>query len=165
MEHSFTLCVLVVNHFGVLTRVSSLFSRRGYNIDSLTVGETHDREISRMTIVSHGDEATKEQIVKQLNKLIDVKQIMVMDEQNTVSRELMLIKVCADKKCRGEIIEAVNVYRGKIVDLKPKELTIEITGPQSKLDALIEYLGQFGIIELSRTGITAMGRGDLCLQV
>ncbi len=164
MENSFIISVLVSNHFGVLTRVSSLFSRRGYNIDSLTVGETHDPTVSRMTIVSHGDDATQEQIVKQLAKLVDVKHIMVMDPENTVARELMLIKVNATKKNRGEIIEAVNVYRGKIVDLKSKQLTIEITGPQSKLDALIEYLHQYGIIELSRTGITAMGRGDSCLQ-
>lgn len=164
-EGEFILSVLVSNQFGVLTRVSSLFSRRGYNIDSLTVGETQDPQYSRMTISATGDEATKEQIVKQLSKLFDVKKIEVMERDQTIVRELMLIKVEAPQATRSEIMEAVNIYRGKIVDLTPESVTIEITGEQTKLEAFVEFLKQYGIVELCRTGITAIGRGTSCLTI
>ena len=158
-ERHFTLGVLVDNKYGVLTRVSSLFSRRGFNIDSLTVGETDDPAVSRMTVVSSGDDHTLDQIVKQLLKLVDVRNITVLEPDSTVYRELMLIKVKAKAGKRTEIMEAVNVFRANVVDLAPDTLTAEPTGSSSKLDAFIEYVRPFGIEELCRTGITAMSRG------
>lgn len=159
----FILSILVSNHFGVLTRVSGLFSRRGFNIDSLSVGETENPEFSRMTIVSTGDEYIKDQIVKQLEKLHDVKYVEIMDARNTVVRELMIVKVRARQGQRGELIEAVNVFRGKVVDFSPESISVEITGEQSKLNAFVEYVKPYGIMELCRTGATALGRGSSCL--
>ncbi|MDY3928628.1 MAG: acetolactate synthase small subunit [Clostridia bacterium] len=154
------LSVLVSNHFGVLMRVSSLFTRRGYNIDSLTVGETNNPEFSRMTITTTVDESTKEQIVKQLSKIYDVKKIEVMVKENTIEKELMLIKISITNDTRTEIMNAINLYMGKIVDLTPNTITIEITAEQSKLNDFVKYLEPYGIIELCRTGITAIGRGS-----
>lgn len=159
----FILSILVSNHFGVLTRVSGLFSRRGFNIDALSVGETEDPNFSRMTIVSTGDEYIKDQIVKQLEKLHDVKYVEIMDARNTVVRELMIVKIRAQQGQRGELIEAVNVFRGKVVDFSPESISVEITGEQSKLDAFVEYVKPYGIMELCRTGATALGRGSSCL--
>ena len=162
-SEKFILGVLVSNHFGVLTRVAGLFARRGYNIDSLTVGETEDPGISRMTIASRGDTYIREQIVKQLAKLHDVKQIKVLSDDSNVVRELMLIKISIPQERHNEIMEAVNIYRAKVVDLCADSITTEITGESSKLDAFIEYLRPYGITELCRTGITAIGRGVACL--
>lgn len=159
----FVLSVLVANHFGVLTRISGLFSRRGFNIDSLSVGETENSDFSRMTIVATGDEYTKDQIVKQLDKLHEVKYIEIMDSRNTVIRELMIVKIKAEQGRRGELIEAVNVFRGKVVDFSPQSLSVEITGEQTKLDAFVEYVRPYGIMELCRTGATALGRGTSCI--
>jgi len=164
MKHGqFVLSILVANHFGVLTRVSGLFARRGFNIDSLSVGETENPDFSRMTIVATGDEYTKDQIVKQLEKLHDVKYIELMDTRNTVIRELMIVKIKAEQGKRGELIEAVNVFRGKVVDFSPHSISVEITGEQSKLDAFVEYVKPYGIMELCRTGTTALGRGTSCI--
>lgn len=160
----FVVSVLVANHFGVLTRISGLFSKRGFNIDSLTVGETENPEISRMTIVSTGDEYTKEQIVKQLEKLVDVKTVQLMDTDHTVVRELLMVKVGVEQGKRAEILEAVQIFRAKVVDLSPETLTVEITGDRPKLDAFVEYLRPFGIVETCRTGVTAMGRNNYCLN-
>lgn len=160
----YVISVLVANQFGVLTRVSSMFSRRGYNIDSLTVGETTDPAFSRMTITVTCDEDTKEQVVKQLSKIFDVKKIQVMNREETVIKELMLIKIDAPKSVRTDIMVAVDSFHAKIVDLTPATMTIEITGDQSKLNAFMELMEGYGIIELCRTGVTAMGRGNFCLK-
>ncbi len=164
-EKQFIISMLVSNHFGVLTRVSGLFSRRGFNIDSLSVGETENPQFSRMTIVTTGDEYIKEQIVKQISKLYDVKSIELMEIGNSVIRELALVKIVAEKNKRGEILEAVNVFRGKVVDFTTDSLSVEITGNQSKLNAFFEYIRPYGIIELSRTGATALGRGKDSLHL
>ncbi|NLZ70475.1 MAG: acetolactate synthase small subunit [Clostridiaceae bacterium] len=160
MEERFTLSILVSNEAGVLTRVSSLFGRRGYNIDSLSVGETENPTYSRMTILSRGDVATRDQIIKQLQKLVDVKSVALMPPDNTVLRELMLVKVNAELPTRAQIQQIVDVFRAKIVDLSPSSLTIEITGEKSKLDAFIANIVPYGILELCRTGVTAIGRNS-----
>ncbi len=151
--------LLVDNTSGVLSRVAGLFSRRGYNIDSLTVGETADPRYSRMTVVARGDELILDQIVKQLRKLIDVVDIKVLDDDNSVNRELVLVKVRADAADRQSIITIANVFRGNIIDVGKDSLIIELTGQQSKLDAFIELLEGYEILELARTGITGLSRG------
>ena len=153
------LSLLVDNTSGVLSRVAGLFSRRGYNIDSLTVGETADPRYSRMTVVARGDEQILDQIVKQLAKLIDVVDIKVLEEESSVNRELVLVKVRADAADRQSIIAIANVFRGSIIDVGKDSLIIELTGQQSKLDAFVELLRGYGILELARTGITGLSRG------
>ncbi len=153
------LSLLVDNTSGVLSRVAGLFSRRGYNIDSLTVGETADPRYSRMTVVARGDEQILDQIVKQLAKLIDVVDIKVLEEESSVNRELVLVKVRADAKDRQSIIAIANVFRGSIIDVGKDSLIIELTGQQSKLDAFVELLRGYEILELARTGITGLSRG------
>lgn len=154
------LSVLVENHSGVLSRVSGLFSRRGYNIDSLSVGETEDPKISRMTIVADADEYTLEQIKKQLNKLIDVIKITELKEEHAVYRELALIKIAATKENRAEIIEIANIFRAHIVDVANESIIIEATGDQGKISALSNMLMPYGIKEVVRTGLTALQRGE-----
>jgi acetolactate synthase-1/3 small subunit len=156
MRH--TISILVENKFGVLTRVAGLFSGRGYNIHSLNVAPTHDATASRMTIVTQGDEATLEQIVKQLNKLPDVLKVQDFREGDYVDRELVLIKVKVDAKARAEIMQITDIFRAKIVDVQPKGLTIEITGNESKVEKFINLLDAFGIVELTRTGKAALPR-------
>lgn len=160
----YVISVLVANQFGVLTRVSSMFSRRGYNIDSLTVGETTDKAFSKMTITVTCDENTKEQIVKQLSKIFDVKKIQVMNPDETVIKELMLVKINIPQNMRTDIMVSINSFHAKIVDLAPSTMTIEITGDQAKLNAFITLMEEYGIIDLCRTGVTAMGRGNFCLK-
>lgn len=154
------LSVLVENHSGVLSRVSGLFSRRGYNIHSLSVGETQDKNISRMTIVAEADESTLEQIKKQLNKLVDVIKIIELHEEHAVYRELALIKIEANKETRAEIVEIANIFRAHIVDVANNSVVIEATGDQSKIEALSEMLVPYGIKEVVRTGLTALERGE-----
>jgi acetolactate synthase-1/3 small subunit len=156
MRH--TISVLVENKFGVLTRVAGLFSGRGYNIDSLNVAPTHDSTASRMTIVTHGDEATLDQIVKQLNKLPDVLKVQDFREGEYVDRELVLIKVSVDSKTRAEVMQITDIFRAKIVDVQPKSLTIEITGDESKVDKFLDLMKTFGVVEITRTGKAAMPR-------
>jgi acetolactate synthase I/III small subunit len=156
MRH--TISVLVENKFGVLTRVAGLFSGRGYNIDSLNVAPTHDSTASRMTIVTHGDEATLDQIVKQLNKLPDVLKVQDFREGEYVDRELVLVKVGVDSKSRAEVMQITDIFRAKIVDVQPRTLTIEITGDESKVEKFIDLMKTFGVIELTRTGKAAMPR-------
>jgi acetolactate synthase I/III small subunit len=161
----FLLSMLVNNEAGVLTRISGLFARRGFNIDSLSVGETENPDISRMTIMANGDDYFKDQVVLQLEKLHDVRIVELMDMHNTVMRELLLIKVkVADQISRSQILEAVSIFRAKVIDLSPISLTIEITGENAKLNAFIEYLAPYGISELCRTGVTAIGRGNNILS-
>lgn len=157
MKH--TLAVLVENKSGVLSRVASLFSRRGYNIDSLAVGVTEDPDISRITIVVHGDDHVLEQVTKQLNKLIDVIKVSDIGGDDAVERELALIKVAADVDTRAEIMQIANIFRARIVDVAPKSMTVEVTGDESKIQAIEKLLRQFGIKEMVRTGKIAMVRG------
>ena len=153
------LAVLVENNPGVLTRVAGLFSRRGYNIDSLTVGRTENSRVSRMTIVVSGDDLVLEQVTKQLHKLVDVIKINDITSDQYVDRELVLIKVGADPAVRGEIMQIVDIFRARIVDIGRKTLMIECTGDEGKTNAVIESLMPFGIKELVRTGKVAMLRG------
>ncbi|NLH27492.1 MAG: acetolactate synthase small subunit [Syntrophomonadaceae bacterium] len=154
------LAVLVENQPGVLTRVAGLFSRRGYNIESLAVGQTHDPEISRMTIVVDGDDRVIEQVVKQLEKLVDVINVRDISEAEHVDRELVLIKVKAEPKVRGEIMQIVDIFRARIVDIGHNSLIIECTGDEGKIKAIEKSLRPFGILELVRTGKIAMVRGQ-----
>ena len=150
--------MLVENKFGVLVRIAGLFSGRGFNIDTLNVAPTQDETQSRMTIVVKGDEAVLEQIIKQLNKLVDVIKVQDFREGEYVDRELVLVKVGADAKTRPEIMQICDIFRAKIVDVAHKNLTIEITGTDSKVTAFLELMGPFGIRELTRTGKIAMSR-------
>jgi acetolactate synthase-1/3 small subunit len=154
-----TLSVLVEDKPGVLARVASLFSRRGYNIQSLAVGATEQKDMSRMTIVVSVDESPLEQITKQLNKLINVIKIVEQDEDNSVSRELALIKVRADATTRSQVIEAVNLFRAKVVDVSNESLTIEATGTPAKIEALLRVLEPYGIRELVQSGVVSLSRG------
>lgn len=155
-----TLSVLVEDKPGVLARVASLFSRRGYNIQSLAVGATEQKDMSRMTIVVSVEESPLEQITKQLNKLINVIKIVEQDEDNSVSRELALIKVrAADATTRSQVIEAVNLFRAKVVDVSTESLTIEATGTPAKLEAFLRVLEPFGIRELAQSGVVSLSRG------
>jgi acetolactate synthase I/III small subunit len=156
MRH--TISVLVENKFGVLTRVAGLFSGRGYNIDTLNVGPTEDPTASRMTIVTRGDDATLEQIVKQLNKLPDVIKVVDFRDGEYVDRELVLVKVSVDSKSRAEVMQITDIFRAKIVDVQPKTLTIEITGNESKVEKFLGLMKTFGILELTRTGKAALPR-------
>jgi len=159
-----TLSVLVENHPGVLSRVSGLFSRRGFNIESLAVGITENPEISRMTIVVDGDDHTVEQVSKQLNKLIDVIKVKELDDAESVRRELALIKVTATASTRSEIVQLVEIFRAKIIDVSKNTLTIEISGDSEKVSALEDMLRQFGIKEIVRTGIIALERGNKVIK-
>ena len=154
-----TLSVLVEDKPGVLARVASLFSRRGYNIQSLAVGATEQKNLSRMTIVVSVDEHPLEQITKQLNKLVNVIKIVEQDEDNSVSRELMLVKVRTDAASRGQVIEAVNLFRAKVIDVSPESLTIEATGDRGKIEAFLRVLEPFGIREIAQSGMVSLSRG------
>lgn len=154
------ISALVENHSGVLSRISGLFSRRGYNIDSLSVGETENPSISRMTIVTKADKQMKEQIKKQLNKLVEVIKIVELNEETAVYRELALIKVGVGHEKRAEIIEIANIFRAHIVDVSKEVLILEATGDQSKIGALTKMLEPYGIKEIVRTGLTALQRGE-----
>jgi len=156
----YVLSVLVENHAGVLSRVSGLFSRRGYNIDSLTVGETHHPGRSRMTIVVQGDDTILEQITKQLAKLVEVISIQHCEHDSTVVREMALIKVAVSASTRSGVIETANIFRARIVDVAEESLIVEATGSQEKVGSLIKLLEPFRILELVRTGLTAMQRGS-----
>lgn len=155
----FVLAILVKNTSGVLSRVTSLFSRRGYNIDSLTVGETLDSAVSRITVTCFGDEQILEQIKNQVLKLVDVIEIIELSGGDSVYRELVLIKVEADGNTRQSVIEITNVFRAHIIDVAPDSLVLEITGDTSKTSAFIEMIKPFGIKELIKTGLTGTTRG------
>lgn len=154
-----TLSVLVENKPGVLARISGLFSRRGFNIDSLAVGPTENPEVSRMTIVVSVDKLPLEQVTKQLNKLINVLKIVELDPEHSVQRELMLVKVHVDNVKRSSVLEIVTLFRAKVVDVAPDSVTIEATGSKDKLEALLRVLEPFGIKELVQSGMVAVGRG------
>lgn len=156
---SHTLSVLVENKPGVLARVSGLFSRRGFNIESLAVGPTEHPEVSRMTIVVSVDEFPLEQVTKQLNKLVNVIKIVELDPAVSVQRELLLVKVRADATVRSQVLEAVQLFRAKVVDVSPEAVTIEATGNTDKLSALLRMLEPYGLREIVQSGMVALGRG------
>jgi acetolactate synthase-1/3 small subunit len=156
---------LVENRAGTLSRVSGLFSRRGYNIDGLTVGETEDPAVSRMTIAARGDDSVLEQIVKQLAKLVDVIAVREVAPESSVRRELLLVKVSADEKSRPAVIEIASIFRSRIVDVSPSTIIIEATGDSEKLEGLLLLLRPYGILELARTGLVALDRGSLALSL
>jgi acetolactate synthase-1/3 small subunit len=153
-----TISALVENHFGVLTRISSLFASRGYNIQSLTVGPTEDETVSRMTIVVDGDAKIIDQVKKQLNKLIDVIKVMDLTGEDFIDRELLLVKVSASDKVRSDLFQLAEVFRGSIVDIAPNFVTIEVSARSHKIDSFIALLAPYGIKELARTGRIALGR-------
>lgn len=153
------ISILIENEFGALARVAGLFSARGYNIESLTVAPTEDPALSRMTVVTSGSDAVIEQIIKQLNKLIDVVRVMDLPEAGQIERELMLVKVHAEQEHREEVKRLTDIFRGKIIDVTPESFVIEMTGEKSKLDAFIQALGTASIIELVRSGTTGIRRG------
>ena len=163
MRH--TISVLVENEFGVLSRIAGLFSGRGFNIESLCVAETLDPTISTMTIVTTGNDAILEQILKQLNKLVNVIKVTDFKDIDYVSREMVLVKVNADEKVREEILRMVEIFRGKIIDVSPKTYTIMITGDQGKIEAFLTLIKPLGIKELVRTGSIAMVRGEKTIKV
>ncbi len=152
------ISVLVENQFGVLAHVSNMFSARGYNIDSLSVGETADPAVSRMTVAVSGDERVLEQIVKQLNKLVEVIEVIDLTREDYVERELAMIKIAAKLKQRSDVIEIANIFRAKVVDMGADAMIVEVTGTQAKVKAFIDMMRPFGIQELVRTGRIAASR-------
>ncbi len=155
-----TLSVLVENKPGVLARIAGLFSRRGYNIDSLAVGPTEHPEVSRMTIVVNVEESPLEQVTKQLNKLIEVIKVVELDDGHAISRELLLVKVKADASSRGQVLEVVQLFKAKVVDVSTDAITIQITGNQDKLADFLRIVEPFGVRELVQSGMVAIGRGS-----
>ena len=159
-EKNYIISTIVENKPGVLYRASNMFRRRGFNIDSISVGPTERKDLARMTITINGDDTTVEQLVKQLSKLIDVIKVSVLSPKNTVVRELALIKLhVADAKARSEIINYANIFRGRIIDVAPGSMVVEVTGTPDKIDAFLNLATTFGIKEIARTGITALIRG------
>lgn len=159
-NNKFVIAVYVDNKFGVLTRVTSMFTRRGFNIDALTVGETECPEYSRITISLSGDGYAKEQLINQLRKLFNVKKVEVLEEEEAIKRELALVKIKNNKDARADVLSAVEVYRAKVIDYTLDEMCVEITGDPSKIDAFIKLMIPYGIIEMCRTGIVALERGS-----
>ncbi|MBQ7835201.1 MAG: acetolactate synthase small subunit [Ruminiclostridium sp.] len=158
------IAVYVENKYGVLTRVSGLFMRKGFNINSLTVGETDDPAYSRITITLNGDDYAREQLINQLKKLYNVKAVKLLEKESSVERELMLIKVKNDPETRGEILAAADIYRANIIDYTTEAMCIEVTGETSKIQAFIDVLKPLGIIEMCRTGIVALQRGGTIME-
>ena len=162
MEQKFIIAVYTDNKAGVLTRVTSMFTRRNFNIDTLTVGETERKEYSRITISMSGDEYVKEQLINQLKKLVVVKKVEVLEDE-PIKRELMLIKVANLSENRSDIMTAVDVFRASVIDYSPDGMCIEVTGSPSKIDAFVKLMQPFGILEMCRTGIVALDRGTVTL--
>ena len=161
-RRNFVIAVYVENKSGVLTRVTAMFTRRGFNIDALTVGETERSEYSRITISMSGDPYDKEQLINQLKKLLVVKKVEVLEEE-PIKRELMLIKVRNQSANRSDIMTAVDVFRASVIDYSPEGMCIEVTGSPSKIDAFVKLMQPFGILEMCRTGIVALDRGNKTL--
>ena len=156
MRH--TISVIVENKFGVLARVSGMFSGRGFNIDTLNVAPMHDATTSRITVVLKGDDAALDMVIKQLRKLVNVVDVLDFKEGQAVARELVLVKVRADNRTRPELLQIKDIFRAKIIDVQPKRLAIEVTGSESKIDKFLALMDQFGITELTRTGKIALAR-------
>jgi acetolactate synthase I/III small subunit len=165
-EKTKVIAALVENKPGVLHSVANMFRRRDFNIESITVGGTEQKDLSRMTITVKGDEKTLEQVVKQMNKLIDVVKVSSLEPENIVTRELALVKVnVPDTRNRSDVINCVEVFRGRVVDVSPEALTIEITGTPDKIDAFLNLMKTYGIMELARTGLTALSRGVRSIKI
>jgi len=162
MKH--TIAVIVENKPAVLTRIAGLFSRRSFNIESLSVGATDNPDYSRMTLTVQGDDVVLEQVIKQLSKLINVIRVSELEPGESVERELAVIKVSADRENRGEIMQIVNIFRAKIIDVSARSMIIEATGDESKIDAIVQLLRQFGIKEMARTGRVSMVRGTRVIK-
>ena len=161
-KNKFVIAVYVDNQSGVLTRVTAMFTRRGFNIDALTVGETERPEYSRITITMSGDDYVKEQLINQLKKLYVVKKVEVLEDE-PIKRELMLIKVANEAQHRNDIMTAVDVFRASVIDYSTEGMCIEVTGNPSKIDAFVKLMQPFGILEMCRTGIVALDRGTVTL--
>jgi acetolactate synthase-1/3 small subunit len=165
-EKTRVIAALVENKPGVLHSVSNMFRRRDFNIESITVGPTEMEDLSRMTITVKGDEKTLEQVVKQMSKLIDVVKVSQLEPENIVTRELALVKISVpDIRNRSDVINCVEVFRGRVVDVAPEALTIEITGTPDKIDAFLNLMKTYGIMELARTGLTALSRGVRSIKI
>ena len=165
-ERNHIIALIAENKPGVLYRISNMFRRRNFNIESISVGPIEQKNYARMTIAVDGDEKTIEQVIKQLNKLIDVIKVSKLDLKNTVTRELALIKIHAsDNKARSDIINYANIFRSNVIDVSNGSLTIEITGDSSKIDAFIDLMNPFGLKEIARTGITALSRGTRSVSI
>lgn len=160
----FVIGLLVTNEAGALTRISGMFARRNFNIESLTVGVTQDPDISRMTIVMMGDDSERDQIIRQLSKIHNVKEIKEMNPESSVNRELIIIKVKTTAETRSEIIDAVTVFRNSIIDYHKDALSIEVTGDGNKLNAFIDLMADYGILEICRTGLISVDRGPRTLK-
>jgi len=158
MKH--TISVLVENKFGTLNRVAAMFSARGFNLESISIGETEDREISRMTIVTRGDDMIISQILKQLNRLIDTIKVNDLTHKPHIARELLLMTLKLDRSKQREIFELINVFKGKVVDIKQKSITIEVIGSPDKINTAIDLFRPFGIKEIARSGTVALNRGE-----
>lgn len=158
MKH--TISILVENRFGAFDRIATMFSGKGFNITSISIGETEDPEISRMTIVTSGEDKIIEQVVKQLNRLIDTIKVIDLTEQTTVERELALVTINYQKGTRAEVTNICDIFKGKVVDITNKSITLEITGPPEKIDAVVNILLPYGIKEMARSGTVALKRGD-----
>jgi acetolactate synthase-1/3 small subunit len=163
MNEHFALCIIVTNMSGVLTRISSLFSQRGFNIDTFTSGETENPSYARITITATGDKRKKDQLIKQISKLYDVKKVEVMQPENTILRELMIVKISATGEKLREVLDAASVFRGKVVDMSPGSVCVEIVGESTKLNAFLKYVDAYGILEYCRTGLIAVERGKNCM--
>ncbi|MCW3997017.1 MAG: acetolactate synthase small subunit [Candidatus Bathyarchaeota archaeon] len=160
------IAAIVENKPGVLHSIANMFRRRGYNIESITVGHTEKKGLARMTITLNGDNKTIEQVVKQMNKLIDVVKVSYLEKENIVTRELALVKIkVIDAKTRSDAINCVEVFRGRVVDVSPETLTVEITGTSDKIDAFVNLMRTYGIMELARTGLTALSRGVKSIRI
>ena len=164
MNQRYIISVLVNNHSGVLTRISGLFSRRGFNIQSLTVCETEEPSLSRMTIVVSGDEYILDQIIKQLNKTYDVSKVTHLVEESSVFREIILIKIAIIPSKRRELIEIANIFKASVIDLSPKSMILELTGAPKKIDGFLLVLKDYEIIELARSGVSALMRGEKTIK-
>ena len=165
-EQSHIIAAIVEHKPGVLYAVSNMFRRRNFNIDSISVGPTEQGDLARMTITVRGDEKTIEQVIKQLNKLIDVVKVSELDPASIVSRELALVKVhTSDPRARSDVINYVDIFRGRVVDVSPESLMVEITGDAEKIDAFLDLMRPFGVKELARTGITALSRGVKSVKI
>ena len=160
------IAAIVENKPGVLHSISNMFRRRGFNIESITVGHTEKKGLARITITFNGDDKTIEQVVKQMNKLIEVIKVNYLESENIVARELALVKIkIIDSKTRSDAINCVEVFRGRVVDVSPQSLTIEITGTSDKIDAFLNLMKTYGILELARTGLTALSRGAKSIRI
>ena len=163
MNEKFSVSILVTNQPGVMTRIASLFSQRDFNVDTFTSGKTENNKYARITITASGDSRKKDQMLKQLSKLYDVKNVELMHPENTILRELLIVKIGATGEKLREVLDASSVFRSKVVDMSPGSVCVELTGETSKIDAFLNYIKDYDILEFCRTGLIAVERGKKCL--